>query len=207
MARKPNETELAEMQQMIIDAVLSKALREGKIVSYSCGHYFQVKGMSETFPPMCPVCEIGALMIPSTTLPGFPVVSEIPEPSVPGLAYDLGDQVGTVDSSGSGRKDDTGKPRYDLLPALALDELAQLFANGAQKYGDRNWENGMKFGRMFAAMMRHAWKWWRGEEDDPENKVHHLTSVAWYALCLLEYIRTGRGGDDRSTLYTGGTTK
>ena len=109
--------------------------------------------------------------------------------------------MGTTDDGGGGRKDDTGKPRYDLLPALALDELAQLFANGANKYGDRNWEAGMGFGRMFAAMMRHAWKWWRGEEDDPENKVHHLTSVAWYALCLLEFIRTGRGKDDRSDMY------
>lgn len=97
-----------------------------------------------------------------------------------------------------GTKFDQDKERFDLIPADALVELAAVYNIGAKKYGDRNWENGMKWGRVFAAMMRHAWKWWRGEDVDQEDGQHHLASVAWCALSLLAYVRRGVGEDDRS---------
>jgi hypothetical protein len=96
-----------------------------------------------------------------------------------------------------GRKDDAGKARYDLIPGDALDEIAKLYGLGAVKYADRDWERGMRWGRVFAAMMRHAWAWWRGEKLDPENGQHHLASVAWCALGLLSYELRGVGKDDR----------
>mgnify|MGYP000311772887 CR=1 FL=1 len=96
-----------------------------------------------------------------------------------------------------GVKHDSGKPRYDLIPAEALDEVARVFAIGAEKYDDRNWEHGLKFGRVFAAMMRHAWAWWRGERDDPEDGQHHLSSVAWCALVLMTLEKTKPTYDDR----------
>jgi hypothetical protein len=86
-----------------------------------------------------------------------------------------------------GYKADEGKLRYDLIPPDALDELARVYTIGATKYDDRNWEVGMKFGRVFAAMMRHAWRWWAGETNDPKDGQHHLSSVAWAALALLHY--------------------
>jgi len=96
-----------------------------------------------------------------------------------------------------GTKHDAGKARYDLLPAAALDELAHLYAIGADRYGDRNWEAGMRWARVFAAMLRHAFAWWRGERDDAEHGRHHLASVAWCALALIEYELRGVGEDDR----------
>lgn len=96
-----------------------------------------------------------------------------------------------------GRKDDMGKLRYDLIPAYPLERLAEVYTIGAHKYADRNWELGLKYGRVFAAMMRHAWAWWRGEEFDPIDCQHHLASVAWCAFALMEYRRTGKGEDDR----------
>lgn len=96
-----------------------------------------------------------------------------------------------------GRKFDGGKPRYDLIPADALDELAALYALGAAKYGERNWEKGIAFGRIFGALMRHAWKWWRGETHDQEDGQHHLIAVAWGALCLHQLERTHPALDDR----------
>lgn len=96
-----------------------------------------------------------------------------------------------------GRKDDNGKARFDLIPPWPLYQLAELFGQGAEKYADRNWELGIKWGRIFAAMMRHAWKWWGGEEHDGEDGQHHLTSVAWCAFVLLEYIETHPELDDR----------
>lgn len=96
-----------------------------------------------------------------------------------------------------GRKDDSGKARYDLIPARPLQELAELYAIGAKKYDDRNWEQGLSWGRVFSALMRHAWAWWRGETHDPEDGQHHLASVAWCAFALLEYDLRGTGDDDR----------
>ena len=86
-----------------------------------------------------------------------------------------------------GVKYDSGKPRFDLIPADALEEVAKVYAVGADQYGDRNWELGMTYGRLFRAMMSHAWAWWRGERDDSKNKLHHLTSVVFNALALLHY--------------------
>lgn len=96
-----------------------------------------------------------------------------------------------------GRKDDVGKLRFDLIPAHALEELARVYTIGAAKYADRNWEKGLAFGRVFAAMMRHAWAWWRGERSDPVDGQHHLSSVAWCAFALMEFERTRPGFDDR----------
>ncbi len=93
-----------------------------------------------------------------------------------------------------GVKWDGDKGRFDLIPGKMLMELAQLYTVGARKYNDRNWERGMKYGRCFAAMMRHAWKWWLGEEVDPDTNVHHLIAVIWNAAALHNYV--GRGMTD-----------
>jgi hypothetical protein len=75
--------------------------------------------------------------------------------------------------------------------------LAKLFTIGKEKYGTRNWEKGIKFGRLFAAMMRHAIKWWAGEIYDPVDGQHHLTAVMWNAMVLMELERTHPEMDDR----------
>jgi len=96
-----------------------------------------------------------------------------------------------------GVKHDHGKARFDLIPPEPLWALADLYTKGAEKYEDRNWEKGMRWGRVFAALMRHAWKWWSGEEYDPEDGQHHLISVAWCAFALYTYFIRKIGEDDR----------
>lgn len=95
-----------------------------------------------------------------------------------------------------GRKDDSDKLRYDLIPAVPLEELVHCYTVGAKKYDDRNWEAGISFGRIFAAMMRHAWAWWRGSTRH-EDRMHHLASVAWCAFALMEFERTHPEFDNR----------
>ena len=94
-------------------------------------------------------------------------------------------------------KHDAGKPRYDLIPPEALDGLSRLFGMGAVKYDARNWEKGMVWSRVFSAMMRHAWKWFRGESYDTEDGQHHLLSVIWCAMVLYTYAIRKAGEDDR----------
>jgi hypothetical protein len=100
-----------------------------------------------------------------------------------------------------GTKDDGGKIRYDLIPPEALEELARVYTFGARKYADRNWEKGLSFSRIFGAMMRHAWAWFRGEDNDPEHGLNHMSSVAWGAFSLMTYQkRKMTSFDDRVKL-------
>jgi hypothetical protein len=84
-------------------------------------------------------------------------------------------------------KYDEGKPRFDLLSPSAIIELSRVLEYGANKYADRNWEKGMKWGRVFGAMMRHAWAFWRGERLDAESGLPHMACVMWGAMVLLHY--------------------
>ena len=103
-----------------------------------------------------------------------------------------------------GIKNDKDKLRYDLIPADALEEVVKVFTHGAKKYGDRNWEKGLSHGRLFGAMMRHAWKWWRGERYDSESRCHHLASVVFCALALLHYELSPKKYNETSDLHLKG---
>lgn len=95
------------------------------------------------------------------------------------------------------RKDDQDKLRYELIPCYPLEELAKVYTIGAKKYGDDNWRKGMSWKRIFGALLRHAWAYWRGEKIDPKDGQHHLASVAWNAFTLMEYEQTHTELDDR----------
>ena len=118
------------------------------------------------------------------------------------------DEVRVVDPRTGGQKGNKIQ-RFDLIPTRPLEAIAEVYGKGARKYADRNWEKGYKWGLSFAAMMRHAWAFWRGEEYDnhkadcpPECVQHtecpHMACVAWHAIALLEFSRTHPELDDRS---------
>lgn len=91
--------------------------------------------------------------------------------------------------------------RFDLIPAGPLWTLAELYGRGALKYADRNWERGYAWHLSFAALQRHAWLFWQGEDNDAETGLPHLASVAWHAFALMEWAATHPEFDDRpSTL-------
>lgn len=105
-----------------------------------------------------------------------------------------------ADAPAVGVKYDQGKLRYDLIPPEAMDALAYVYTIGAAKYSDRNWELGMSWGRLFAALMRHAWAWARGEERDPVDGQLHMASVMWCAAALITYTARKVGVDDRAKI-------
>jgi hypothetical protein len=96
-----------------------------------------------------------------------------------------------------GRKDDHGKPRHELISPHLNDSIATVLNFGATKYGDRNWEKGMRWGRVFGATLRHLWAWWRGEKLDPETGMSHLWHAGCCIMFLIHYEETGTGEDDR----------
>ena len=106
-----------------------------------------------------------------------------------------------------GGKLDMGKARIDLIAPELIFAVALVSTAGLAKYPDRNWEKGMKWGRMFAACMRHAWAWWGGKlptnmnyllgELDGETKMSHLWHAGWCIMALIAYEQRGVGTDDR----------
>jgi hypothetical protein len=102
-----------------------------------------------------------------------------------------------VQPRNQGVKFDEDKLRMELLPPELLEGVADILTFGAKKYSDRNWEDGMSWGRVFGALMRHLWRWWSGENLDKETGKSHL----WHAGCciafLIAYEARGIGTDDR----------
>ena len=52
--------------------------------------------------------------------------------------------VGDVDSDakGSGARFNDGKPAFDLVPLVALEDCAKVFEYGRRKYASWNWAKG-----------------------------------------------------------------
>jgi len=91
-----------------------------------------------------------------------------------------------------------GKIRHDLVAPWALDQIAKVYTYGTQKYSDDNWWKGLKWKKdVFGCILRHVWKWFRGEVNDDESGLHHLAHAAWNCMALMEYERNGLGVDDR----------
>lgn len=97
----------------------------------------------------------------------------------------------------SGLKFDEGKLPYHLLAPEYLEATARILDFGARKYAPRNWEKGMAWSRPFAALMRHMWAWWKGEEKDPETGLSHLHHASCCLMFLVAYEERKVGEDDR----------
>jgi hypothetical protein len=88
----------------------------------------------------------------------------------------------------TGGQKGTKPERFDLLQpeVLALDAI--LLGRGADKYDDHNYRKGYPWSLSFAALMRHAWAFWNGEDRDPEMGVPHMTCVRFHAGALVEFL-------------------
>lgn len=84
-------------------------------------------------------------------------------------------------ASGSVRDSQRGKPRYDLIPTGPLRRLAELYARGAEKYGERNWEKGQPDDRIVASLLRHIY----AHLDGSDPKEDHLAAVVFNAFALM----------------------
>ena len=105
------------------------------------------------------------------------------------------------DHLAQGTKDDGDKVRMDLIPPEVMFAYASVLTFGVKKYAARNWEKGMTFGRLFAAMMRHMWAWWGGQgptstnfafsDTDSETEYSHLWHAQFCLGCLIAFEERG----------------
>ena len=87
-----------------------------------------------------------------------------------------------------GRKDDTGKAPFSLLPWAGVQQILKVLAYGAKKYAPENWRkvpDGRR--RYFDAALRHLTAWYGGEDLDPESGLPHLAHAGCCVLFLLEW--------------------
>lgn len=82
-------------------------------------------------------------------------------------------------------KHDSEKPRYDLLPPIAIDRMAQVMTFGAKKYKPEGWRTVPDaIQRYQAALLRHSFAMLRGEVIDSESGLPH----AAHAMCCAAFI-------------------
>ena len=92
-------------------------------------------------------------------------------------------------STGSRRDTQVGKSRPDLMNPLVLRRLGQHFANGCEKYGEKNFELGQQSSRYRASLGRHLLDYDEGKMDED-----HLSAIIWNAMGLVmnqEFVERG----------------
>lgn len=83
-------------------------------------------------------------------------------------------------------KYDSGKPRLDLVPPLAIELTGAGLGHGARKYASRNWEKCPDPDRFVAAALRHLYKHLSGRPVDDDSGLLHLSLAACDVLFALD---------------------
>jgi hypothetical protein len=107
----------------------------------------------------------------------------------------------------AGTKNDQGKAPFHLLSGPALWAVAEVLEYGRQKYAARNWEDGISYSRLFAALQRHLWEWWSGVKRDDESGLHALAHAMCDIMFLLHYELRYEGALERSKFHPDSTVR
>lgn len=68
---------------------------------------------------------------------------------------------------------------YKNFPTMFL-EVAKHFEEGAEKYGENNWQKGIPVRCYIDSAVRHYLKWLRGDKDEPHDRA-----FCWNILCAI----------------------
>lgn len=110
------------------------------------------------------------------------------------MVMSVAPRAGAPDKLSEGRKNDSGKLRFSLVPQQALWAIVKVLEHGAAKYEEHNWRKVSNWReRYFNASMRHLAAWFRGEWSDPESGLPHLAHAGCCILFLLAMELDERG--------------
>jgi hypothetical protein len=79
--------------------------------------------------------------------------------------------------TGAVRSTDCDNVRYDLISPIGLRAVAATYAEGAEKFGAGNWENGMPVVDLLNHAIAHVYKFLSGNREED-----HLAHAAWNLL-------------------------
>ena len=108
----------------------------------------------------------------------------------------LPDNVPTI-LDGGGKRFNDNKPRTELLIPEAMEAEARVWAMGAKKYGDYNWQKGMSWTVVLGCILRHTFAIMIGEDIDKESGELHAAHIKCNATMLIYYYLYYKKGDDR----------
>jgi hypothetical protein len=126
-----------------------------------------------------------------------------------------GKDITATTGKGGGLRFNKGKLRYDLVHPKAHEDMVDILTMGAEKYFDRNWENGLSWTSVLASLKRHIAAIEKGEDYDydpncPECvagtcKSHsgrlHIAHAACNVHFLNAFYYIFPQGDDRPKRY------
>ena len=101
----------------------------------------------------------------------------------------------------NGLRYNSGKPRFDLLPPIALEKISEVLTFGATKYSEWNWAEGFKHTDVIASLQRHINAYMRGEDIDPETGLSHLAHAGCNIMFLLDLVELRPDLDNRPKVY------
>ncbi len=105
---------------------------------------------------------------------------------------DTGERVEHL--TGATREPHANKGRFDLIPPEMMFRLAKWYELGGQKYEDRNWEKGLPVSNCINSLLRHAFKYLAGIDDED-----HLAAVIWNAAAIMHYEKNNPDMQDLPT--------
>jgi hypothetical protein len=105
--------------------------------------------------------------------------------------------VTATTGKGGGLRYNKGKLRYDLVEPRAFRDFVQVLTDGANKYFDRNWENGLTWTSVIASLKRHVAAIEMGEDYDSESGRLHISHAACNVHFLNAFYYIFPQGDDR----------
>lgn len=97
-----------------------------------------------------------------------------------------------------GVKQDSDKPRVELVPSQSVIAAARAFTFGAKKYSPWNWMKGLEWLRLYAATLRHMYEFAIGVTKDKESGLHPLDHALASLMMLQTHVELGLGKDDRA---------
>lgn len=84
-----------------------------------------------------------------------------------------------VFETGAQRDDNRGKIRPDLISPLMLKALGRVMAEGAEHYGERNWEKGIPDEVFKESASRHYVQWMNEETDEDHAAKIIFNVMGW----------------------------
>ena len=98
-------------------------------------------------------------------------------------------------------KDGHPKPRFSLLPMMALTEVMHVMCYGADKYAEHNYSKGQKNTTYTDAAIRHIMAYNTNQNIDTESNRHHLAHAIACLMMGLDNELVGVSIDGRNPIY------
>lgn len=101
-----------------------------------------------------------------------------------------------------GYRDDGNKIMVEDVPSEAIEAIAEVLTWACtikkNPYPRNNWLRGMAWGRVIGSLLRHTYKFQRGEDLDKESGLPHTAHILANAAFLHTYYTRKLGEDNRT---------